>query len=87
MIFALASIFWLLTMVVSVVLGYVLKTRIVNNRINGIVDLILDDMQKFSHGVWKHVNWDFESFLKSKWSEVIKRGVQGYYQWLQYRSK
>ena len=64
--------------------GYILKTRIIRNRLEGIVDFILADIKDHEGVDWNDIE-DLEEMLRYKWGEVIKRGWQGYYQWLEHR--
>lgn len=70
-----------------VICGYVLKTKIINNRLEGIVAFIIDDIKEHEGlGLeWSNIDLCLEETLKDKWMEVIKRGHLGYYQWLEYR--
>lgn len=71
--------------IACIITGYLLKTRILKQRLEQIVKFIMDDIKDHDRVDWQALDSTLEKLLKERWSEVIKRGVVSYKIWVRYK--
>lgn len=76
--------YWIIP-IAFVIAGYLLKTRLLEYRLKGIVDFIMADIKNYNTVEWNDIDEYLEETLKFKWGAVIKRGCKGYYLWLEHK--